>query len=299
MNVTTRSVRARRLVVGAASGALIVTGLAPLSSATAAAASATTVLTLSSKTIAGVPASVAPGYHTFVIQESKAQLKKDPRGLDVLQLAKGYTVGQFEKDGAAAFGPKWTAAAKKDYARLLKNTTSLGGLELEGDYTATGTSFTVLLKPGTYVLDNGPTNDGAPGTRTPPSPCPAPPPVPSRRPSARSPARSTPSSWSASRPASTCTPCTTRARRSTCTSCCVWTRATPSAEIQAALSGSQQPPSWVHSAGFAGLLSGGQTMYTSLNFSSKSQYLLLCFMPDAKTGVPHADLGMLRLFTVK
>ena len=28
-------------------------------------------------------------------------------------------------------------------------------------------------------------------------------------------------------------------------------------------------------------------------------YLLVCFMPDVKTGTPHVALGMLRLFSVK
>ena len=40
-------------------------------------------------------------------------------------------------------------------------------------------------------------------------------------------------------------------------------------------------------------------MYTSLNFSTKRNYLLVCFMPDVKTGAPHVALGMVRLFSVK
>ena len=92
-----RSIHCRRLIAAAASSALVVVGLAPMSAAQASTSSSSTVITLGSKTIAGVPASVAPGYHTFVLKESAAQLKKDPRGLDILQLAKGYTTKQLTR----------------------------------------------------------------------------------------------------------------------------------------------------------------------------------------------------------
>ena len=298
MNVTTRSVRVRRLSVAAASGALFVTGLAPMPSAQAASSSATTVITLGSKTTTGVPTSVAPGYHTFVLRESAAQLKKDPRGLDVLQLAKGYTTKQLSQDGDAAFGAKWSPAVKKAYARLLKNTRSLGGLELEGDYTTTAKSFTVLLAAGSYVLDNGPTDDGAPDSYT---------------------TLTVAGAAAGARPKSVGTITSkeyafklvgVRAGKQTYAlhdagaqiHMYLFLRLDKGhtlAEIEAALSGDGQPPAWVHGGGFAGLLSAGQTMYTSLSFSSKSDYVLVCFMPDAKTGAPHAALGMLRLFRVQ
>jgi hypothetical protein len=300
MNVSkSRSVRARRLVVAATGGALLVTGLAPVPSANAAVASSTTVLTVGTKTITGVPASVAPGYHTFVLKESAAQLKKDPRGVDVLQLAKGYTTAQASKDAAAAFAATtWTAAVKKDYTRLLKNVTSLGGIELESDYTATGNSFTVLLKPGTYVLDNGASNNGAPDSYT---------------------TLTVSGTAAGTKPTSIGTITSKEfafklvgvkagkhlyALHDAGAQIHMYLmlrldKGHTLAQVEAALGGNGQPPAWVHSAGFAGLLSGGQTMYTSLNFSSKSDYLLVCFMPDVKTGAPHASLGMLRLFTVK
>lgn len=297
MHTTVRSVRARRLVVGAASGVLVVTGLAPTSAASAAASSASTVITLGSKTIAGAPAAVAPGYHTFVIKETAAQLKKDPRGLDILQLAKGYSTGQLSKDAGAIFTDKFTAAAKKAYTRLIANTTSLGGLELEGDYTATGTSFTVLLKPGTYLLDNGPTGEGAPDSYQ---------------------TLTVKGTAVGAKPKSVGTITSrefayklvgVKAGKH------VYTLHNAGAqihmylilrldkghtlsEVEAALGGNGRPPAWVHGGGFAGLLTGDQTMYTSLTFSSKSDYVLACFMPDVKTGAPHAALGMLRLFHV-
>ena len=298
MNATTRSVRARRLAVGAASGALIATGLAPMSTAAAAAPSASTVITLGSKTIAGAPATIAPGYHTFVLKESATQLRKDPRGLDILQLAKGYTTKQLSKDVGAAFGGKYTAAVKKAYTRLLKNTTSLGGLELEGDYTTTGKSFTVLLKPGTYLLDNGATDEGAPDSYK---------------------AFTVSGTAVGAKPKSVGTITSKEfafklvgaeagkhvyALHDAGAQIHMYLmlrldKGHTLAQVEAAISGNGQPPAWVHSGGFAGLLSGGQTMYTSLNFSAKSDYLLVCFMPDVKTGIPHAALGMLRLFRVK
>jgi hypothetical protein len=59
------------------------------------------------------------------------------------------------------------------------------------------------------------------------------------------------------------------------------------------------PPAWVHNGGFAGVISAGQTMYTTLNFSAHSDYEFLCFMPDVATGTPHFLLGMHRFFAVK
>ena len=293
-----RSIHCRRLIAAAASSALVVVGLAPMSAAQASTSSASTVITLGSKTIAGVPASVAPGYHTFILKESAAQLKKDPRGLDILQLAKGYTTKQFGKDAAATFMGKYTAAAKKAYIRLIKNTVSLGGVNLEGDFTVTGKSFTVLLKPGTYVLDNEATDQGAPDacqTLT----------VAGASVGAKPKAVGTMTSKEFAFKVTG-----VKAGRH------VYALHNAGAqihmyfifavdkghsldEIGQALGTDGPPPAWIGSGGYAGVVTGGQTMYTSLNFSTKKNYLLVCFMPDVKTGTPHVALGMIRLFSVK
>ena len=218
--------------------------------------------------------------------------------MQILQLAKGYTTQQLAKDAATSFADKYTAAVKKAYTRLIKNTVALGGVDLESDYTATGTSFTVLLKPGTYVLDNGATNDGAPDSYT----------------------TMTVSGTTAGAKPKTVGTITSKefafklsgvkagkhlyALHDAGAQLHMYVmlrldKGHTLAEIETALGGQSAPPAWVHNAGFAGLLSGGQTMYTSLNFSTKSDYLLVCFMPDVKTGTPHVALGMLRLFSVK
>src|SRR3954466_13828539 len=108
-----------RLGAAVASGALLATVAAPASAiATSPTTSSSTVLTLSSTKIAGVPASIAPGWHTFVLKESAAQAKKDPRNLTVEQFAKGYTRAMFTKDLASTFGPKPNLKA---FARVTKN----------------------------------------------------------------------------------------------------------------------------------------------------------------------------------
>ena len=290
----------RGLVAAAAAGALALTVMTPMAAAQAASptTSASTVLTLTSKATVGVPASVAPGWHTFILKEGAAQAKKDPRGLQVVQLAKGYTVAQLKKDGAATFAPKYTPAVKKAYTRLIKNTTALGGLDLDPHYTATGDRFTVWLKPGAYWLDNEATNEGAPDSYT---------------------ALTVKGTAVGAKPKNVGTITSkefafkvTHAKAGKHIYALhdagaqlhmyVMLRLDKGhslAEIEQALESNGPPPAWVHNAGFAGLLTGGQTMYTALNLSSKSDYLLVCFMPDVKTGAPHVALGMVRLFAVK
>jgi hypothetical protein len=300
MHLALANVSRRGLVAAAATSALALTVLTPLPAARAVSptTSASTVLTLTSKTTVGVPASLAPGWHTFILKEGTAQGKKDPRGLQVLQLAKGYTVAQLKKDGATVFGPKYTAAARKAYTRVLKNARFLGGLNLSPTYTATGDRFTVWLKPGTYWLDNQATNEGAPDSYT---------------------AVTVKGTAVGTKPKNLGTITSKEfafkvvhakagkhlyALHDAGAQMHMYVmlrlnKGHSLAEIEQALRSDGPPPAWVHDAGFAGLLTGDQTMYTALNLSSKSDYLLVCFMPDVKTGAPHVALGMVRLFAVK
>jgi hypothetical protein len=291
-------VRAGRLVAAVASTALAATVLAPAAAqASSPTTSATTALTLTSKATLGIPKSVAPGYHTFVLTQSAAQAKKDPRGLTVEQLAKGYTRAQFKADLAKTFGDH---PDLKAYARVTKNVAALGGVELESDFTITGKAFTVLLKPGTYVLDNGPTEEGAFDNFS----------------------ILTVKGTAAGAKPKTVGTITSKefaykivgARKG------LHTYALHNAGAQIhmyvmfrldkghseqelfALLNSQTngpPPAWVHNGGFAGVVSAGQTMYTTLNLSTNSDYEFICFMPDVKTGAPHFALGMHRFFHVK
>jgi hypothetical protein len=289
---------AGRLFVATVTGAMIATVLAPAAAqASSPTTSATTVLTLTSTATLGIPKSVAPGYHTFVLKESAAQAKKDPRGLTVAQFAKGYTRAQFKKDLKASFGQKPNLKA---FARITKNVTALGGLDLESDYTTTGSKFTVLLKPGTYVLDNAATNEGAPDNVS---------------------VLTVKGTVTGAKPKTVGTITSSEykykvvgARHG------LHTYALHNAgaqihmyvmirldkghtekELFDLLNSNTQgpPPTWVHNGGFAGVISAGQTMYTTLNFSAHSDYEFLCFMPDVKTGTPHFLLGMHRWFAVK
>jgi hypothetical protein len=287
-----------RLVAAAVAAAMCATVLAPATAeASSATTSATTVLTLTSKATLGIPASVAPGYHTFVLKESAAQAKKDPRGLTVAQFATGYTRAQFKKDLVASFGNKTNLTA---FARITKNVTALGGLDLESDYTTTGNKFTVLLKPGTYILDNGATDVGAPDNVS---------------------VLTVKGTTVGAKPKTVGT-ITSReyAYKLVGVRHGLHTYALHNAgaqihmyvmirmdkghtekELFDLLNSNTQgpPPAWVHNGGFAGVVSAGQTMYTTLNFSAHSDYELLCFMPDPATGAPHFTLGMHRFFGVK
>jgi hypothetical protein len=300
MHVTLPALSRRRsLVAAAASGALIVTVLAPIPSALAATASATTAITLTATKTVGVPTSVPPGYHTFVLKESAALLKKDPRGLSVIQLAKGYSTAQLEKDLAAISGNKYTAADKVAYKRLLKNAKSLGGVELESDFSVTGAQFTVLLAAGTYLLDNGPSENGVKDNYT---------------------VLTVTGTAVGAKPATVGTITSKEfAYKLTGVKKGKHLYALHDAgaqlhmyvifrldaghtekELFAALESSDAAqPAWVHNGGFAGLLSAGQTMYTTLNFTKGNSYEILCFMPDVKTGAPHFALGMHRFFSIK
>jgi hypothetical protein len=286
-----------RLGAAVATGALIATVVAPAPSALAASptTSATTVLTLSSTAIKGVPTSIAPGWHTFVLKESAKQAAKDPRGVTVEKFAKGYTRAMFKKDIAASFGEKPNL---KLFARLTKNVQALGGLDLDRQFTATADRFTVYLSAGTYILDSGATEDGAPDVLVP----------------------VTVKGKAVGKKPATVGTLTSKefafkivgakkgkheyALHDAGAQIHMYEfyrldKGHTMAEIQAALQTDGPPPAWIHNGGFAGVISGGQTMYTTLNFSAKSDYLLICFMPDVKTGAPHFALGMVRLFAVK
>jgi hypothetical protein len=286
-----------RLVVAAAAGAVLVAVVAPAPAALAASptTSSSTVLTLTSTKVSGIPASVAPGWHTFVLRESAKQAAKDPRGITVFQFAKGYTRAEFTSDSAATFGSKFSAKA---YARLTKNVTSVGGLDLENDFTTTGNTFVVLLKPGSYILDDTASDQGAPDSLS---------------------VLTVKGTAVGAKPATVGTVTSKEygyklvgARKGAHMYALHDAGAQihmyvifrldkghTESELFTALTSNGPPPAWVHNGGYAGVISSGQTMYTTLNFSANSDYELICFMPDLKTGAPHFTLGMHRFFSVK
>ena len=298
MRVLQRRPGTARTLAAAASAALLVTVVGPAPAALAASSpttSATTTLTLTSKTITGIPKSVAPGYHSFILKESPTQRAKDPRGLTVLKLAKGYTRHQLGKDLAASFA---NMGNLKAWARITRNVQALGGIEVENDFTTTGAKFTVLLKPGTYVLDNGASNEGAPDSffiLT----------VKGKAAGAKPKTVGTISSHEFGfKVVGARHGLHTYALHDSGAQIHMYLffrldKGHTEAQLLAALNSQGPPPAWVHNGGFAGVISGGQTMYTTLNFSIHSNYELICFMPDVKTGAPHFALGMHRFFAVK
>lgn len=287
-----------RLVAGAAAAAMLATVLAPATAeASSPTTSATTVLTLTSKATVGIPASVAPGYHTFVLKESAAQAKKDPRGITVEQFAKGYSRAQFSKDLLGIFAQK---VDLKAYGRIIKNVKAVGGLDLESDFTTTASKFTVLLTPGTYILDNGASSEGAPdnfsvltvkGTAV------------GAKPKTVGTVTSKEFGYKIVGARSGLHLYALHNAGAQLHMYVIFRldKGHSEADLFNALNDSSAttPPAWVHNGGFAGVISAGQTMYTTLNFSPKSNYEVICFMPDLKTGAPHFALGMHRFFSVK
>ena len=47
------------------------------------------------------------------------------------------------------------------------------------------------------------------------------------------------------------------------------------------------------------VLSPGRTIWVELNLEQPGSYLALCFMPDAESGMDHASLGMVDVFTLR
>lgn len=68
------------------------------------------------------------------------------------------------------------------------------------------------------------------------------------------------------------------------------------ADVQAAIQ-QPAPPDWAIPAGGLQAQEPGMTSWVTVDFQS-GNYAVLCFMPDPKTGQPHAALGMVGLITV-
>ena len=70
----------------------------------------------------------------------------------------------------------------------------------------------------------------------------------------------------------------------------------PPASPEAAPAGEDGPPPFVAGTG-AAPMSPGATNYVELD-AQPGEYLVVCFVPDAETGMPHAMMGMIGSFTV-
>ncbi|HVU74386.1 MAG TPA: hypothetical protein VHE83_15580 [Mycobacteriales bacterium] len=114
-------------------------------------------LTLTDKTVKGLPKVLAPGWHTFVLKDST----KDGRDVDFIKVkatAKSYGVKQFKADIAKANSDNGATAAQ-GVSDVIKHAQAEGGIAAPKYYAGTHRKLMVNLTAGrTYLLDN--TSDG-------------------------------------------------------------------------------------------------------------------------------------------
>ena len=70
------------------------------------------------------------------------------------------------------------------------------------------------------------------------------------------------------------------------------------ADVKKVMTSSQDPPSWVHDEGGIEAVTPGEKVSLTRTLGP-GRYVMACFLPDAKTGKPHAALGMYtKIFSV-
>jgi hypothetical protein len=251
----------------------------------------TFTVVLSNKVTTGLPKTITPGYHTFVVQQ-KGSVARD---LNVVRLANGYTAAQFQKDIGKLFGNKVDKAA---YKRIITNSVLTGGLATVPSNTI-GRSFTIKLVPGTYVFGNSDDNGNGPDIRT---------------------VVTVTGSATGKQPAYTATIALKefqfklfglKAGTQTVRIKNIGTqlhevgigRITDPAKseqdaVDAVLSDGP-PPAWLQFVGFGGLHTPKDEMFVKLHLSKGGRYIFFCFMPDPASGMPHILKGMHRLLTAR
>jgi len=312
-------IRARRTVhLAAAAGGLVLAvtaggagaAAAPAPAARPAAAAATTTATtaippdaahfflrLTDSSTTGLPSTISPGFHAFTIRQSA----KEPRGMQVARLKPGYSLKDMQRDVKAQ--SQQNAAAFTAYKRLVSHVVALAGLALAPGYVATGNTFVVNLAPGQYVFENAAVEQG--------------------------PTVDTLVTVPASTPVGV-KPVTAgtfglhdfgfrvpRIKAGRGTYALYNSGDQPhfiqlarignhtKQDVQAAVNdpNASGPPPWAHDTGYAGIISPGATMFTSMYFSP-GRYAAVCFLPDIeKAPGPmgptfHAMEGMISVFDV-
>lgn len=68
--------------------------------------------------------------------------------------------------------------------------------------------------------------------------------------------------------------------------------------VQALMNFEEEPPFEVADYGGLQAIDAGKSAWVTMNFTPGS-YVLLCFVPDPETGLPHVELGMVEAFSVE
>jgi hypothetical protein len=264
-------------------------------------AAKTFVVGLSGKKTTGLPKTMTPGFHTFVMK----QLGKGVRDLNVVRFVDPtYNRKKADRDFGRIFGPSFDPKA---YHRLVTRMVLEGGMSTQSG-PAIAPQITLKLKPNaTYFFDNADDN-GGPGdivtkvTTT--GPATATGKAPKYTATIAQGGGSTEYSFSVGG--------LLRAGTQIVRLSNVGAQLhelgivqildptkTEDDAVQALENGDKNtpPPSWLAFAAFGGIHTPKDTEYVKLHLSA-GRYVLFCFMPQAKTGEPHIMLGMHRLVTV-
>ena len=252
------------------------------------------VVGLSGTKTTGLPKTMSPGYHTFVLK----QLGKGVRDLNVIRFTNPtYNGKKLERDFNKIFsGNTFDAAA---YHRIVTRSVLTGGLSTQSGAVVAEQLTIKLLPSTTYFFDNADDNGGPSEVIT--------------------------------KVTTTAGPATGAVPKATATIkqheygfSVVGLKAgtqivklsntgaqlhelgiglitdptkTEQDAVNALLNGdpNSPPPPWLSQAGFGGIHSPKDTEYLKMHFVSGGRYIFICFMPQAHNGTPHIVLGMHRL----
>lgn len=261
-------------------------------------AAKTFVVGLSGKKTTGLPKTMTPGYHTFVLK----QLAKGVRDLNVVRfIDPTYTKKKADRDFGLAFGEKFDAKA---YHRLVSRLVLEGGLATQGG-PVVASQLTLKLKPNsTYFFDNADDNGGPTEVVTKVT-------------------TTGPETATGAAPKATAT-----IRQKEYAFLIQGLKAgtqvvklsnigsqihelgiglitdptkTEQDAVDAMLNGGPNtpPPSWLQFVGFGGIHTPKDTEYLKLHLDHGGRYIFVCFMPDAVTGgTPHIVRGMHHLVEI-
>ena len=258
----------------------------------------TFVVGLSGKKTTGLPQTMTPGYHTFVMK----QLAKGVRDLNVIRfIDPTYNRKKADRDFGLIFGPKFDPKA---YHRLVTRLALEDGMSTQAGPTIAEQMTLKLLPDTTYYFDNA-NDNGGPGdivTKV---------------------TTTGAATTTGKAPKYTATikqhefgfllAGSLRAGTQTVRLSNVGAQLhelgiaqildptkTEQDAVDALVNGdpNSPPPPWLSFSGFGGIHTPKDTEYVKLHLAHGGRYLLICFMPNASNGTPHIMLGMHRLVTI-
>ena len=261
-------------------------------------AAGTFVVGLSGKKTTGLPKTMTPGYHTFVLK----QLAKGVRDLNVIRFTDPtYNGKKLNRDFNGIFGEKFDAKA---YHRIVSRSVIEGGLATQNG-PAVATQFTLKLKPNaTYIFDNsddngGPTNVVTKVTTTGPET------ATGKAPKATASISQKEYSFiiQGLKAGTQVVKLSNIGSQLHELAIGLITDPTKTEQdaVDALLNGGPNtpPPAWLQDAGFGGVHTPKDTEYLKMHLQHGGRYIFICFMPDVNSGgTPHVIKGMHRLVEI-